>query len=580
MKQLTFDRKMIRFITRALVLSTSVIILVSAGSTIMSVTNKSTQMAMKEVDVMTVSTEDNFKQYHGLIWAIILDQQVQGYLNAQENQHEYIGGVNSVLDNVCNMWGNINFITILREDGTGVITKGKSIPNWIRDFNGVIKQDYEESIVMRSNAMQMSFTDKFNRMGEYTLSIYFPLYSNSVISQKLGTLCINLEDANLRQLKSSGDSNKEFIVDSYLVHKDGEIIACTDTNEMNTIFQETTFDENETIKTTLGNVMIYKKLENWDFYYVTRISWWELLKDSVWTVGILIVMLGVFIIIMIQLAKKLVIKAYEPWSNVVTAMGDVSMGDLNTRLQVLDHDPDMKVVAKGFNSMMEQLMKLMKQVKEEQYQIDQIRMEALQSQIQPHFLYNTLDCIHWQAVVSGNQDISSMVKALASYYRICLSKGRDIITIGEELEYTRNYLYIQKMRYDEILNYEIITDPHLEGAMIPKLTLQPLVENSIYHGLKIREDNEGQIKITLTGDDQEIQLEVQDNGVGMTQEKIEEMNEMIKIYDEEFGYGVRNVNRRIQIYYGHEYGIRYSKNEMGGVTVRVRLPHWYKMKGQ
>ena len=580
MKQLTFDRKMIRFMTWALILSTSVIIFVSAVSTVMSVTNKSTQMAMKEVEVMAANTEDNFRQYYSLIWAVILDQGIQGYLKTEGDPYKYVENANAVLDNVCNMWENINFISIIPENGNGSLTKGNAIPNWMANYKKNLEEDYENSISMRHNVMLMSFTEKYNKKGAYTLNIYYPLYSNSVIGHRIGTLCLNVDDANLLQLLSNTSDSREFSVDTYFVHKDGEIISCTNPSEMNSEFLNIDFNESQRVTMTWGNVIIYKKLSGWNFCYVTRISWWELLKDSLWTISVLSAMLLIFIVIMIRAAKKMVVSAYEPWGNVVKAMGKVSEGGLDTRLSPMESDPDMRVVSKGFNGMMEQLIKLLDQVKEEQYQMDQIRMEALQSQIQPHFLYNTLDCIHWQAVVSGNQDISKMVKALASYYRICLSRGKDIITLGEELEYTKNYLYIQKMRYEEILNYEINVDSHLESAVIPKLTLQPLVENAIYHGIKLSKKKMGHIRIKVTGDEKEIQIEVADDGAGMTEDKIAEVNQMITEYDEEFGYGVRNVNRRIQLYYGKEYGLTYQKNQEGGVTVRILLPDWREWKGR
>lgn len=578
MKNLTFDRKMIRFISWALVLSTSVILIVSAVSTVISVTRKSTQMAMKEVEAMTTNTEDSFGQYYGLIWAIALDEHIQNYVQAEEESYAYVDNANSVLDNICNMWDNINFISIVREDDKGHLVKGNSIPNWMNDYKKNLEEDYEHGIGMRHNVMQMSFTKKYNINGEYSLSVYYPLYSNSVIGHRLGTICINVDDTNLMQLVSNEEKDGNFDVDTYFVHKDGNIISSTNPEEIASTFEEMNFDGRQNISTTWGNMLIYKKLDGWNFYYITRISWWELLKGSVWTIVLLTMLLSALMVVIIRFAKGMVTKAYEPWGNVVKAMGKVSTGELETRLLVSKADPDMQVVSNGFNGMMEQLIKLMEQVKEEQYQMDQIRMEALHSQIQPHFLYNTLDCIHWQAVASGNQDVSKMVKALASYYRICLSKGKDIITIGQELEYTKNYLYIQQMRYDEILSYEIESAEELKQSVIPKLTLQPLVENAIYHGIKRAQNRKGCITISVTGDEKQIRIEVSDNGEGMTNQEIQEMNQMIALYDEQFGYGVRNVNRRIQLYYGQEYGLTYSKNKDCGITVTIELPNREALK--
>jgi two-component system sensor histidine kinase YesM len=336
------------------------------------------------------------------------------------------------------MWENVNFISVIPKDKDYHLIKGSGIPNWKAEYKEALIKDYVQAIPMQEKVMRMSFSSQYERDGTYTLNIYYPLYSSKVMDRQLGVLCVNVDDANLSQLLSSGD--EEMAVDNYFVHKDGIIISSTDNSKIGTKFMEMPLDGKQKTTMTPGNLIIYKKLSNWDFYYVTRISWWELLSDSVRNVVTLTFLLVLMLIITVRLAHSLVTKAYEPWGKVVRAMSQVSQGALKTRLPAEETDPDMEVVAQGFNSMMSQLVKSMDQIKEEQYQMDQIRMEALQSQIQPHFLYNTLDCIHWQAVISGNQDISKLVKALASYYRTCLSRGKDIITLKEELTYTKNYL--------------------------------------------------------------------------------------------------------------------------------------------
>ncbi len=577
-KRRTFDKKMTGFISFALISSLIIIVIISAVSTIASLTRKSKQMALKEVEVMTANTEEYFKRYEEVSWAITLDGHIQNYLRAPSEKNEFVSNANSVLDNVCNMWGNINFVTVIRSDEEGSLTKGNSIPNWKMNYEKKIMEDYKNSLLMKSNGMRMVFSKEYSTKGEYSLSIFYPMYSTSVIGMRLGTLCINVDDTNLSQLMHEDQSTQEFAVDTFFVHENGQIIAGADQKNIGEPLKGVDLKHTKTVTISSEKMIIYKKLSSWKFYFVTQIHWWELLKDSLKTVVFLCVLMGGLMTIIIKLAKKMVSTAYGPWGNIVQAMELVSNGDIDIRVEDSEDDPDMYVVSKGFNSMMDQIVKLMNQVKKEQYQLDYIRMEALQSQIQPHFLYNTLDCIHWQAVIDGNQDISNMVKALASYYRICLSKGRDVIQIKEECEYIRNYLYIQKIRYGEILNYEIEMDQILENSLIPKLTLQPLVENCIYHGIKALHEKTGFIKVIVSEEKGKILIQVRDNGIGMKPEEVERMNQMITVYDEEFGYGVRNVNRRIQLLFGREYGLKYKINEDMGITAEIILPDIKKVE--
>jgi two-component system sensor histidine kinase YesM len=253
-------------------------------------------------------------------------------------------------------------------------------------------------------------------------------------------------------------------------------------------------------------------------------------------------------------------------------MNDVSKGNLGTRIHTEDTDSDSRKLADGFNRMLDEIDILMEQVKREEQQMTQMQLNALQSQIQPHFLYNTLECIHWQAAADGNREISTMVKALAQYYRICLSSGKDIITLGTELDHIRNYLIIQNMRYDNIINLKINIDKAYYNVEIPKLTLQPLVENSIYHGIRVEEGRKGIVEISARDEDEDIVILLADNGQGMGKEEIERINHTIREFDRTMGYGINNVNKRLELLFGSAYGLRFSPSEAGGLLVEIRLP--------
>ena len=518
MRNLSGDRRMIRFITIALVVGTIVIMLASAVATVVSITNTSSRLAMQEMDVMAINTEENFNRYLGLYYAIVMDRNVQEFLLDMENPHLHIGNVSNILGNFFQIWDNINFISVIREDGIS-FTRGGGIPYQIPDFEEVFISDHVNHSLPTGNALVRAMVcNNYSFRGNYSLTLFFPLFDTVIVRDSIGLLVINVNDTILDQLITESPRERGMYLYTYFVHDSGQIIAGPGA-VVNTELEQVGRLYDRQIVWTWGYLNIYRSLNRWDFFYVTRISWIELLRDSVWVVGILFILLSTMIIFIIRASKY-----------------------------------------------------FLRKVKEEQYQIDQIQMEVLQSQIQPHFLYNTLDCIHWQAIINGDQETSKMIKALASYYRISLSKGKDIINIKEELEHIKNYLYIQKMRYGDILDYEITADENCLSEAIPKLTIQPLVENAIYHGIKCKDGRVGNIKIIVSDEGNRISIKVRDDGVGMSAEEIEEINKKGLKADSEFGYGARNVHRRIQLYYGNEYGLHYSMNSDKGITVMTYLP--------
>ena len=386
---------------------------------------------------------------------------------------------------------------------------------------------------------------------------------------------MNFDDPVVQRMLAVGNSSAE----TRVVDTDGMILLSRDKQETGRYVNY--IDEMENgirIFSKNGNMYVCQKIKNWNYYVVSSISYYKLMESGFRTMVVVIAVLAIVLIAVSIIIRVLIKKMYQPLDKVVSKMDHVATGSLRTRINVENMGEDFTKLAIGFNSMMDEIEVLMEQVKLEQHQLEQIRFNALQSQIQPHFLYNTLECIHWQAIAEGNKEISTMVKALAKYYRICLSKGHDVITIREEVEHIRNYMIIQNMRYDNIIGSEIVVESQVEESLIPKLTLQPLVENSIYHGMKVKEGKTGTLYLTAYKNENEVIIKVSDTGTGMSQEQIDEMNEQLSRYENSFGYGVRNVNKRIELLFGEGYGLNYQKNDSGGVTVVIHLPYQTEIK--
>lgn len=251
----------------------------------------------------------------------------------------------------------------------------------------------------------------------------------------------------------------------------------------------------------------------------------------------------------------------------------VAKGDLTVRSDVRS-GAEVSVLSDSLNTMIDKIDELLEQVKKEQIRLRKAEFELLQSQINPHFLYNTLDAIVWLAEAGEQKKVVSMVGSLSDFFRTSLNQGKDIITIKEELQHSRSYLEIQQMRYQDILNYEIHVPEELHRYLIPKITIQPLVENALYHGIK---NKRGLGRIVISGRKEEdfLILQIEDNGIGMRKERLDQVKEGMnqKIPTEKDIYGLYNVNERIRLNFGEKYGLSIESTYGEGTVVSIILPY-------
>ena len=252
-------------------------------------------------------------------------------------------------------------------------------------------------------------------------------------------------------------------------------------------------------------------------------------------------------------------------------------GDFSVRANMEDGDEELQELADGFNQMVERIGNLVEDIQVEQLNLRTTEQKLLQAQINPHFLYNTLDAIIWLAEAGEKEQVIMMVTALSDFFRTTLSKGRDYITVEEEESHIRSYLQIQQFRYQDILEYEIDIPKEMYDYQILKLTLQPLVENALYHGIKNKRGM-GHIRVSGHLDSGYLVFLVTDNGMGMTPEKLAEVQtEMNSEHLDEknrdpSGFGLYNVVQRIKLNYGPQYGIWISSTYGEGTEARIEIP--------
>lgn len=250
----------------------------------------------------------------------------------------------------------------------------------------------------------------------------------------------------------------------------------------------------------------------------------------------------------------------------------VAKGDFTTRTSCENND-ELSVLSDSFNDMAIKLEQQVNSIRQEQENLRNMESKLLQAQINPHFLYNTLDTIIWLIEGSKNKEAIDMVVALSEFFKVVVSKGKDFISIREEEIHIKSYLQIQQSRYYNILDYEIHIDDELYAYKILKMTLQPLVENSLYHGIKMLR---AKGKITVIGERKgdEIHFSVIDNGIGMDETKLLALRKEIESPGSELstGFGLANVNKRIKLNYGNLYGLNIQSVPGKGTTMSIRIP--------
>jgi two-component system, sensor histidine kinase YesM len=261
----------------------------------------------------------------------------------------------------------------------------------------------------------------------------------------------------------------------------------------------------------------------------------------------------------------------KPILDLRSLMKRVEGGDLSVRFSG-SHGDEIGELGLGFNEMIERIQSLIDQVYVEQRSKREAELRILQEQIKPHFLYNTLDTIQWMAQENRVDDVVHMVGALTSLFRIGLNKGREFISLSDELEHVESYLCIQKMRYEEKFDYSITCESILRSRQVLRLMLQPLVENAIYHGIKERRGH-GTLSVEARASGGDLILVVRDDGVGMSEAKLASLNASLEDGGPaEGGYGIRNVHERIRLTFGKPYGLSYTSVSGEGTEVTIRHP--------
>lgn len=394
----------------------------------------------------------------------------------------------------------------------------------------------------------------------------------------LGVLLVDMNYSSIEQLlkKANTDNLSEYV---YLTDSNGEIIY----HPRQKLIYANLFEENNvaaaayedgTREEEFGGEkrLVTVKTVSYTGWKIVSVVPKSSFNMGLYGTRMFVILLVLLLMLMIVLINRLVsARVTKPLRRLTASVEEWEAGNMSPDIYV-GGSMEVEYLGKTLRSVVGQLRQLMHDILVEQEEKRKSELDALQSQINPHFLYNTLDSIVWMIEGERYEDAVFMITELASLFRISLSRGRTIIRVADEIVHAKNYMNIQKIRYKNKFRIEFLIDEQILSCCTVKLVIQPLLENAIYYGVESMED-EGEITVRGFSRDGDVCIEVQDNGLGMTEDTVSRLlvgNQHVRGHGS--GVGLINVHTRIQLRFGKDYGLEIESAPDEGTTVRIHLP--------
>lgn len=383
-----------------------------------------------------------------------------------------------------------------------------------------------------------------------------------------GMVVMEMEEKKIAEHLSTGIGKNGFL---YICDADGEPIICPDGKESEGIG---VIDPEDA-----GDGLVIRRRLDCGWYLIGIVPRSDL-TQAVWriivtTALVCALLLAVALAVIVRITEHIL----QPIAKLNEKMSQVGSGDLTVRMEISRYD-EIGMLIEHFNEMVRQVDVLMQREVENQKQLRLVEFKALQAQIKPHFLYNTLDSIIWMARVNNQDGVVHMLLALTNFLKTGLSRGGEIIPLEQEIRHCSSYLYIQETRYKGNFVYTVTLDEKVRHCPVPKMIIQPLAENAIYHGMKLKYEM-CRLEIRAYERDGQVVIDVLDDGAGMDPKTAQVLRESLENHETDVqrdGYGVSNVNERIRIMYGPAFGITFETRLGEGSAFHITLPKDGKRK--
>lgn len=556
-----------------------IITVISLSYTRQSVFENSSLYTQTIIQQMNQNIDSYIDYMENTSYLVSSNEDVQKYLFGDTADPEARDRILSQFETILDSRSDILNLGIIAENGRMLINNGQRLTNQDLDIHSqewyTNALEGRESVYLTSSHVQHIISGE--RPWVITLSRGIRNKEMGTGQEKEGVFFIDLNYSAISELCDQsmvGNQGYAFIVDA-----DGNIVYHPQQQQL---YNELQTENIDLVMNAGSDIVTWGDGINKKMYSISRsekTGWTvvdcvrveELLRRSNEAQSIY-VLVAIGLMAVALFFSRFVAKSITlPIQRLCDSMERVQEGDFSVSDIVVGSENEIGSLTKSFNVMTQRIHELMAQNIREQEAKRKSELKALQSQINPHFLYNTLDSIIWMAEGKKNEEVVLMTASLARLLRQSISNEDELVSIGQEIEYARGYLTIQKMRYKDKLEFWIEVEPSILNIRLIKLVLQPVIENAIYHGLKYKESR-GLLLVKGFMKNGNAVLQVIDDGVGMDQETLDHIYERHKVDYHSNGVGIYNVQKRLQLYYGNEYGIVYESKPGEGTTATITIP--------
>lgn len=561
-----------------LVLSAVVIVTgVSMKFTNTSIFENSSEYTHTIIQQMNQNIDSYIDYMENIAYLISSNEDVQDYLFDEKIDNEGRYRILNQFQTILDSRSDIRNVGIISKNGRMLINDGSKSVNQDLDLN--TQEWYATALEKPNGPILTSSHVQHIISGErpWVITLSRGIRDRSGSGEKEGVFFIDLNYSAISGLcdqSTVGTKGYAFILDAkgnIVYHPQQQQLY----NELQTENISLIMDTDEdTVLTGTGNdgklySISRSEKTGWTVVDCTNVK--ELLSKSRQAQSVYVLTAIILVIVALLFSRFMARSITLPIQKLRDSMKKVQEGDFSVSDVVVDSKNEIGSLTKSFDVMTHRIHELMEQNVHEQEEKRKSELKALQSQINPHFLYNTLDSIIWMAEGKKNEEVVLMTASLARLLRQSISNEDEVVPIANEVEYARGYLTIQKMRYKDKLEFQIEVDSSILYIPLIKLVLQPIIENAIYHGLKYKE-SKGLLIVKGFMKDGNAVLQVIDDGVGMDEETLAHIYDKHKVNYHSNGVGVYNVQKRLKLYYGEDYGITYTSELGKGTTATITIP--------